>query len=34
MEIEQAIERIARLRESDIGTTEENVKQKVIVVFP
>ena len=31
MEIKQAIERIAKLRESDIGTTEENVKQKVIV---
>jgi len=31
MEIKQTIERIARLREQDIGTTEENVKQKVIV---
>jgi hypothetical protein len=31
MEIKQAIERIAKLRESDIGPTEENVKQKVIV---
>ena len=31
MDIKQAIERIAKLRESDIGTTEENVKQKVIV---
>lgn len=31
MEIKQAIERIAKLRESDIEPTEENVKQKVIV---
>ena len=31
MEIEQVIERIAKLRQSDIGPTEENVKQKVIV---
>lgn len=31
MEIKQAIERITKLRESDIGPTEENVKQKVIV---
>ena len=31
MEIKQAIERIAKLKESDIGPTEENVKQKVIV---
>ncbi len=31
MEIIQAIERIAKLKESDIGPTEENVKQKVIV---
>ncbi len=31
MEIKQGIERIAKLRQSDIGSTEENVKQKVIV---
>ena len=31
MEIKQAIERIAKLNESAIGPTEENVKQKVIV---
>ena len=31
MEIKQAIERIAKLKEGDIGPTEENVKQKVIV---
>ncbi len=31
MEIKQEIERISKLRESDIGPTEENVKQKVIV---
>lgn len=31
MEIKQAIERIARLTQSEIGPTEENVKQKVIV---
>jgi hypothetical protein len=31
MEIKQAIERIGKLRESDIGPTEENVKQKAIV---
>lgn len=31
MEIKQAIERLAKLKESDIGPTEENVKQKVIV---
>lgn len=31
MEIRQAIERIAKLKETDIGPTEENVKQKVIV---
>lgn len=31
MEIKQAIERISKLKESDIGPTEENVKQKVIV---
>ena len=31
MEIKQTIERIAKLREQDIGSTEENVKQKVIV---
>jgi len=31
MEIKPAIERIAKLKESDIGPTEENVKQKVIV---
>jgi len=31
MEISQAIERIAKLRQSDIGTAEENVKNKVIV---
>jgi hypothetical protein len=31
MEINQAVERIAKLTERDIGPTEENVKQKVIV---
>ncbi len=31
MEMKEAIERIAKLRQSDIGPTEENVKQKVIV---
>ncbi len=31
MENNSPIERIAQLRESDIGPTEENVKQKVIV---
>jgi len=31
MEIKQGIERIAKLRQSDIGSTEENIKQKVIV---
>jgi len=31
IEIKQAIERIAKLKESDIGPTEENVKQKVVV---
>ena len=31
MEIKEAIERIAKLRQSDIGPTEENIKQKVIV---
>ena len=31
MEKEQAIERISKLKEGDIGPTEENVKQKVIV---
>ncbi|PKP54968.1 hypothetical protein CVT91_17260 [Candidatus Atribacteria bacterium HGW-Atribacteria-1] len=31
MEIKQAIERISKLKESDIGPTEENVKQKVVV---
>jgi hypothetical protein len=31
VEIKQVIERIASLRQSDIGPTEENVKQKVIV---
>ncbi len=31
MEISQGIERISQLRQSDIGSTEENVKQKVIV---
>lgn len=31
VEIKQAVERIAKLKESDIGPTEENVKQKVIV---
>jgi len=31
MEIRSAVERIARLRENEIGPTEENVKQKVIV---
>jgi hypothetical protein len=31
MEVTQAIERIAKLKQSDIGPTEENVKQKVIV---
>ncbi len=31
MEINQGIERIAKLKQSDIGSSEENVKQKVIV---
>lgn len=31
MEIKQLIEKIAKLKDSDIGPTEENVKQKVIV---
>jgi hypothetical protein len=31
MEVKQEIERIAKLKQSDIGPTEENVKQKVIV---
>jgi hypothetical protein len=31
IEIKQEIERIAKLKESDIGPTEENVKLKVIV---
>jgi len=31
MEIKQAIEKIAKLKQSEIGPTEENVKQKVIV---
>lgn len=31
METKQAIERIAKLKQSDIGSTEENVKQRVIV---
>lgn len=31
MEMKQAIERIVKLKESDIGPTEENVKLKVIV---
>ena len=31
MEIKQAIERISKLKETDIGPAEENVKQKVIV---
>jgi len=31
MEIKQAIERIAKLKQSEIGSTEENVKQRVIV---
>ena len=31
MEINEAIERIVKLRRSDIGPTEENLKQKVIV---
>jgi hypothetical protein len=31
MEIKKEIERIAKLRGSDVGPTEENVKQKVIV---
>lgn len=31
IEIKQAIERISKLKEGDIGPTEENVKQKVIV---
>ena len=31
MEIKPAIERIAKLKQSDVGPTEENVKQKVIV---
>ena len=30
-EVKEAIDRIAELRKSDIGPTEENVKQKVIV---
>lgn len=31
MDMKQAIEKIAKLKEDDIGSTEENVKQKVIV---
>ena len=31
MELKQEIERIARLRETDIGPAEENVKQKIVV---
>ncbi len=31
IEIKQSIERISKLKESDIGPTEENVKQKIIV---
>ncbi|MFX0200906.1 MAG: hypothetical protein ACFFCW_32710 [Candidatus Hodarchaeota archaeon] len=31
MEVKESIERIARLKQNDIGPTEENVKQKVIV---
>jgi predicted type IV restriction endonuclease len=31
MEIKQEIERISKLQEKDIGPTEENVKQKIIV---
>jgi predicted type IV restriction endonuclease len=31
MQMKQAIERIAELKRSDIGPTEENVKQKVVV---
>ncbi|MFB3886641.1 MAG: hypothetical protein ACE144_15550, partial [Thermodesulfobacteriota bacterium] len=31
MEMRQALERIAKLKETEIGPTEENVKQKVIV---
>ena len=31
VELNQAIDRIAKLRENEIGPTEENVKQKVIV---
>ena len=31
VEMNQAVERICKLRERDIGSTEENVKQKVIV---
>lgn len=31
MEIKEAIERIANLKDNDIGPTEENVKQKIIV---
>jgi predicted type IV restriction endonuclease len=31
MEVKQAIERISKLKDSEIGPTEENVKQKVIV---
>jgi len=31
MEINQSVERIAKLTEKDCGPTEENVKQKIIV---
>jgi predicted type IV restriction endonuclease len=31
MELNQEIQRIARLKESEVGSTEENVKQKIIV---
>ncbi len=31
MEIKQAVERISKLKENEIGSTEENVKQKIIV---
>lgn len=31
METKQSIERISKLTEKDIGPTEENVKQKIIV---
>ena len=31
METKQSVERISKLTEKDIGPTEENVKQKIIV---